>query len=54
MEKETKESLGISVWEAEDIQCPKKLERFRIKTALMIKTEPSACLLPRKMRKLSI
>jgi len=31
MDKETKESLGISVLEAKDIQCPKKVERFRIK-----------------------
>jgi hypothetical protein len=54
MDKETKESLGISVWEVEDIQCPKKLERFRIKNALMIKIVSNACLLPRKMCKLNI
>jgi hypothetical protein len=54
MDKGTKEIIGISVWEAKDIKCPKKLERFRIKNLLNIKIASIACLLSRKMRKLII
>jgi hypothetical protein len=40
------------VWEAEDIKCPKELQRFRIKNALKMEIVPSALLMPRKIRKL--